>query len=416
MHGRVKNEKTSWLIFFVVFFGYVLVSMTKNTYSSAMSAIVQEGMVDKGAIGLINACFYLVYGSTQMLGGYLVDRISPFKLFAFGVLLSACCNAAMAIWPTYNVMLTAWSINGFAQFAIWPAVIKISATVIMSEHTKKVMTYLAFAYPMGSMLSYLVAAGVLKVATWPWLFWVASFAMLLVAPFLIYSEKRAKREIEPDVPCVQEKKEVKAEKKSGQSVWKLFLKSGIIFMTIPSLIRCMLDVGLKSWAPTMIMEKYSVSPSFATFITTILIIVNLFAIFIVNWLYPKRFKNAATATAILFVASTPLLILTVFTGEVHLAFIVLSLALVTTLMTAGSQFMNVIIPAVFSDEGRTGVVAGFINTFGAFGCMVSNYAYGYLAENFGWKITSIVWVVLCAISVVFCLLNAPFWKKYTAKQ
>lgn len=415
MLGHVKNEKTSWFVFVVTFFGYVLISMTKNTYSSAMSAIVQDGMLDKSAVGLINAAFYFVYGCTQMIGGYLVDKISPFKLFAFGVLLSAACNASMAIWPMYEVMFAAWSVNGFAQFAIWPAVVKISSSVIMPEHTKKAMTYLAFGYPLGSMLSYLVAAGVLKISSWVTLFWVAAGVLVLIAPFLVYSEIKAKREMEPCDAGVEKRKKSENAEKQGVSVLSVVLRSGIIFMTIPALIRCMLDVGLKSWAPTMIMESYGVTPSFATFLTTILIVTNLVAVFIVNWLYPNKCKNAATSAGLLFVVSVPFLVLIILTGKVHLALIVLSLAIVTTLMTAGSQFMNVIIPAVFAAEGKTGFVAGFINTFGAFGCMVSNYAYGYLAENFGWKVTSIVWVILCAIAVAFCLLNAPFWKRYIEK-
>ena len=414
MHGHVKTEKTSWFIFFACYFAYVLVSMTKNTYSSAMSAIVQEGIFDKAAVGLINAAFYFVYGTTQMIGGYLVDKISPFKLFALGTLASAVCNAVMAISDSYVVMLTAWALNGFAQFAIWPALLKIAASIILPEHRKKALTYIAFAYPLGSVMSYLIAAGVLKFSSWSGLFWISAAAMVIATPFVMRSEYRAKCEIDPDENSGKE--EVVIKKKSSKSTWKLILKSGIIFMTIPAIIRCMLDVGIKSWGPTMIMESYGVSPSFATFITTILIVANLVAVFIVNWLYPKICKNATIATGLLFVAAIPLLLLVVFTGKIHLAFVVLSLACVTTLMTASMQFMNVVIPAVFENEGKSGVITGFLNSFAAFGCMISNYIYGYMAERFGWTFTTIIWVLICVVAIVFCFVNAPFWKRYTANN
>ena len=277
------------------------------------------------------------------------------------------------------------------------------------------MSYLAFAYPAGATISFLVAAGVLRFASWPWLFWISVVVLTILAPLLIFSEYRAKKEID-SVALKLEKSEQSADDKKKAPLWVVLIKSGIIFMTIPAVIRCMLDVGLKSWGPTMMMENYDVTPSFASFLTTFTILANLSAAYLTNLLYPKRCKNLATASSITFVASLPFLVLLIFTGKIYLALVVLAIALVTTFMTVGSQYMNVFMPAVFENEGRTGVIAGFLNSFGALGCMISSYLFGYLAETFGWTGTTIVWVVLALIGIAFCLLNAPFWKKYTEKM
>jgi len=42
-----------------------------------------------------------------------------------------------------------------------------------------------------------------------------------------------------------------------------------------------LDAGVKSWVPTMIMENYGVSASFATVLTTILVVVNFYLMVII---------------------------------------------------------------------------------------------------------------------------------------
>lgn len=414
MQGHLEDEKTSWLAFFTCFFVYVFVCMTKNTYASAMSAIVDEGLFNKADVGVINASFYLIYGCTQMFGGGLVDKFSPFKILMFGVILSGMCNIVMAVSTSFVVMLVAWSINGLAQFGIWPAILKLVATLVMPEHRQKSMTYLAFAYPAGTIISYLTAAGVLKVSKWSGLFWVSSAVLVITVVFLHISAQHIQAKLVYDKEeTVERKNKENLSQEKQVSLGRLLLVSGLIFMTIPALIRCMLDIGLKNWVPTMIMESYNITPSFANFITTFLLIVNLFGVFLVNWLYPRYCKNAVTAIFIFFVVSIPLLILILLTGKINLVFIILSLALVTTFMIACSQLMNVIIPAMFEKQGRTGVIAGFLNSFGAFGCMAANYAYGYLAENFGWTVTSVVWLVLCVISVVFCLVNAPIWKKFT---
>ena len=95
--------------------------------------------------------------------------------------------------------------------------------------------------------------------------------------------------------------------------------SGILLLLVPNLIRGMLDVGLKSWVPTMIMENYGVSSSFAGAITTVLLVVNLLAIFLVAWMYPRRCRNAAVAVGIYFAVSVPLIAVLFWIGQIPLA-------------------------------------------------------------------------------------------------
>ena len=90
------------------------------------------------------------------------------------------------------------------------------------------------------------------------------------------------------------------EPKTSVSFGKMIYVSGLLFLFIPAFSRTALDSGVKAWVPTMIMENYGVSASFATALTTILVVVNLAGVFLLNFIYPKRINNAVTVYMLFF--------------------------------------------------------------------------------------------------------------------
>ncbi|MBQ2696775.1 MAG: MFS transporter [Clostridia bacterium] len=422
MKGHLENEKSSWITFIVIFASYTIVSMTKNTYSTAIATIVQEGLFTKANAGVINAGFYLLYSVAQLFGGVLIEKVPPFKMLIVGLAGALVTNVVMAVSNSYMVMLIAWTLNGLLQFGVWPVILKLTTTIVMPEHRQKSMSYLFFAYPLGGALSYLLAGVLLRFFSWPSLFWssVITLGIMLLSVLWLMAYLNKKMVPGPEILPIElgDNKPEKAQAASPKSMsfFPMLFASGLIFLTVPALIRCMLDIGLKNWVPTMIMESYGVSPSFANLLTTVLIIVNLAGLFFVNWLYPKRCKSLTNAMGILFAACLPLLLLIVFTGKVHLFLVVIALALTTTFMTSFSQLINVIMPAAFSTQGKTGMIASFINSFGGLGVMLANYAYGLLADHFGWTITAVIWLILGIIAVIFSFMATPLWKRFTAEN
>ncbi len=415
---HLENEKISWLAFAACTIAYIIVTMTKNTYSTAIAAIVQEGLFSKESSGVINASFYLCYGCTQIFGGYLADRFPPFKILLIGILGTLACNVAMALSTSYTVMLVVWSINGIAQFGTWPAVVKVIASIVMPEHRQKSMFYISFAYAFGAFLSYLIAMVVLKVASWHSLFWTSVVALGFVVIFLLYAMRKISAHMIPDSEAPKQEAETIAQPPvKNISLPTLILSSGLIFLFLPALSRCVMDIGLKGWIPTMMIETYDgISPSFASLLTSILFIVNLAGGVLVKMLHPAHCKNPVTALGIFFLIALPFLGIIILTGKLPLVLIVLSLSLVTTFMASTGQLLNVIVPAAFSKQGKTGTIAGVLNAFGAFGCMVGSYVYGFIAERFGWTATGIFSFILAVITIVVVLIAIPFWKRFSEKN
>lgn len=414
-----KEEKTSWILFITAWVIYAVVSMTKSAYAATMASIIGEGLFDKTAAGTVNASFYLFYGSAQLLGVKVVDKVSPVKLVSMTLIGTLVSIVGMAVSKSFLMMLIFWSFCGLVQFAIWPAILRIIAEYLDPSQKSKAMVYIAFSYCTGMLANYLIASVVLGIAEWRMLFWVFAIILALSIALWLSVTTRTKStytELLKLNKLAREKgNDLKQNEKAQGSIgfFRLAAISGILILLVPSLIRTAMDAGLKSWVPTMITENYDVSASFASMLTSILVFVNLGGVYIANWIYPKRTKNAVWAFGMCFLISMPFTIMLLMTGKIPVGLVVFLLTAITTMMYAGHQLINVIIPTYFTRYNRTGSIAALLNALASFGAVAANIGFGYLAENFGWIATITAWIILAAVSFATCAIASPVWKKFT---
>lgn len=408
-----KEEKASIMLFVACWLMYAIVSMTKNAFGASIASIVGEGLFTKSLAGTINAGYYIFYGGAQLLLVKLVDKVSPVKLINMALIGALISMAGFALAKDFSSMLIIWSVTGLLQFAIWPAVIRIIAQYLVPSHRGKALVYIAFAYCIGTLMNYAVASVVLSVAHWRMLFWIFLGVLLLTMAMWVVMTKKTipvLEKVEHIEQAPVNKNEIK--QKTG-GTWKTFVASGILFMLVPSFVRAMIELGLKSWVPTMIVENYKgVSPGFASFMTTILLVVNLSGIYIVKLVYPRKIKSEALCFALCFVLALPFTLLLLLTGKVSVGIVVMLLTIVTTIMYSGHQLINVIIPSKFAQMNMSGSVASVLNAVASFGVVVANFGFGFLADNFGWGVTIMSWSIMALVATVFGLLSVRRWNKF----
>lgn len=414
----VDNEdRASWGLFFLCFFVYVVISMAKSAYSASMAAIISEGFFTKSYAGIINSAFYLFYGGAQLLGGKVMDKSSPAKLITVALLGSVISVFLMGFSKNFISMLLFWSLSGLSQFAIWPAVLRIMAEYMLPMHRQKAMVYISFGYCIGMLFNYLMAAVFLKYLDWQMLFFVEGIILgLTFLIWILFSGNMMKTLKEANATYKKRKYESQEslpDEIENISITKLMFISGAGLLLVPAFIRSCLDYGIKAWVPTMIMESYGVSASFATTLTIILLVVNLSGIFITDYLYPKYIKNAAAIFGVCFLVSLPFTALLLFTGKISVWLIVLMLIVVTTMMYGGNRIVTVIIPSFYTKYGKVGSMAGILNAIASFGILVSTYGFGVLAEKMGWSSTIISWIIIAAVALIFCVAAVPIWRKFT---
>ena len=100
-------------------------------------------------------------------------------------------------------------------------------------------------------------------------------------------------------------------------------------------------------------------------------------------------------------------------GKVHVALVVLFLAMITTMMYAAHQLIDVIIPAHFSKYGCSGGVASIINAIASYGAVVANILFGFASQEYGWNFTIIIWIAFASTAFILCAVASPLWKKFS---
>ena len=61
---------------------------------------------------------------------------------------------------------------------------------------------------------------------------------------------------------------------------------------------------------------------------------------------------------------------------------------------------------------KVGMMAGLINVAACVGSMIAGTLYGYIADQFGWSATIILWAGLIFIGMTASFIAAPVWKKF----
>ncbi|MBQ2719101.1 MAG: MFS transporter [Clostridia bacterium] len=394
------------LVFLCLLLGYVVVSMSKATFSSAMVFIVNEGTLTKLETGNITSVFYVSYALLQVVGGLAVDRYRPERFMAVGLLGAGLCNLVVYFTQNYAVLLVTWILNGALQFGIWPAVFKICSTMLLPAQRETSLAIAGCCLPLGTLGASLLAA---LVSDWRDTFLVA--ALLLIASALVFSVgfascRRDVMEVEVSAaaPRSREGKTV------GVRTW--LLSSGLILVLVIAFVRSALESGFRSLTPTMINESYAgVSPSLATVLNLIVLAASAGGTFLSHVLHARLFRNEGAAFLALFLTALPLVAVPLFVGRVSYWAIVLSLA-GSVLLCSAASFFTTLVAMRFNRLGKGGAVAGIMNALAALGISFSNTVFTATVEATGWRGAAVFWVVLVALLVLAAAAFLPLWRRF----
>ena len=417
----LTNKKVSICLFAALLSSFTFISMTKQCFSSAMTFIKAEGIMDSSQTGTIVAVFYLVYGVLQLVGGILTDKWRPERFITFGFMGAGLCNLAIYVNQifdlvgkenTFAFILVVWVLNACSQFAVWPAVFKMCASMLEKDHRSHALFLISFANSLGTVINYAVAA---LIPHWTLNFLISAVGLIAFAvaweAMMSFGVKRHLKEETVEAPKAPNHTHYH-DKQKDVNIFVLMAASGMLLFLVVLLTRSIFDNGLKTLVATMINDNYSdVTPAVATALSIIILVMGALGPTLAHQIYPRFVKNEITATIILFSVATPFGILLLLTGTVDYWWIVVFLSFLVLMMNASSLFTNYI-AARFNKWGKSATIAGATNMMASLGIVVSNFVFTRISEGYGWHVTIWVWVVLLVIANVLLWVIAPMWKKF----
>ncbi len=411
MKTTSKTEKLSLFLLVSALLMYVLVCMTKSNYTASIAFIVKEGIFTKAKSGLISACFYLIYSVGQIIGGVVSDRISPYKVITIGVLGSMLINLALCFTTRFEVVLVLWSLCGIIQFGIWPGLVKIVAGVISPNHRKTASVLVGMCIGTGGILSYLVATPVLEWLGWAGLFGMNTAILLGVLIMWLITEKLTAAPLMPQ-PVIGKKA---AQVGSRPPFLPIFLRSGLPVIMIVNMIINMLSIGVKSWVPTMMMESYDISATWASMQTAITYVVNIAGSFAVIYAF-RRIKNELLCESSYLFICIPFYVVLLFIGRGPMWSMLMSV-MVTTTFTYAIGNLNVRTSSAYEKYRCSATVSGILNGMASFGIFAANGSFGVISQHWGWGAVTVILVCISSLAALLSLtIGLTLWKKFKQER
>ena len=406
----MQKEKSSLKLFWCLFFIYTMNTFTKIAFSAVTAAMIKDGVLTKTQAGTVSGIFWFVYAMGQFVGGSLASR-HPIALLKLSLIGGGVANLLMAFSNSYIPILIIWSSNGILQMGLWPSVLYLLTNYIVPQQRGKSLTYIAYCYGIGSILSHICTAVVLTHFSWNVVFiWCAMMSFISVIP--VFYIKRTL------IPQLSEGiKMPKAEKREKEHLGKGFVwKSGLMFFCTLLLIKSFTETGIKTWMPTILMESHGVSPSFTSVLSVVLLVLNLFGVSIGAMIYRKLRENEVNTLLFQYLTVVPLMALLLGFRSMNVYVLTIIFSLITVMLYGSGQVMGMYYPSRFQKVGGVAFIGGVLNCFAALGNVIASYLNGLIADLYGWDITIIVWNGAIIFFVLVTLILMPTWKKFRKEQ
>ena len=447
---KITNGRTAMALFLLCWAAYFTSYIGRLNYSSAMTAMIQEEILTKSQAGFISMVYFFAYGIGQLCNGLLGDRMHPGKMIFTGLSAAALMNLLMGFTGQFLLMSVIWGINGYAQAMIWPPIIRIFAEMLEKERKMKYCVDIVSSQVVGTLASYLIAAGVMWLFGWKAVFAAAAVCLAAMAAAWTVGfgkiergggqeigrdEDRSERTAEPgggDGVRTAEPGGDDGERTaepggddgvrtagpggdgnvrtagpgvgSGESFSSVLLHCGLLAVLFPVVIHGMLKDGVTTWVPTYITETFLTSPSFSILVTTVLPVLNLTGAYAARFVYEKCKGHEIRAAAVFFSAATAALCGLWVGKGISIVLTVFLFAVTTAAMMAVNTLFVNMLPLRFEKMGRVSTVSGFLNSAAYLGTAVSTFTIGVMVEKLGWNVTIGSWVMLTAGALAACVV------------
>ena len=404
------RSKASSRLFWYLFFIYTIHVMGKISFSASTVALIHDGVLTKTQAGMISGVFWLSYATGQFFGGFITEKASPYILMHLSIASAASANFILGCSDSYLLMLIVWGLSGILQFGLWPSVLKLISTEVIPSQRATAMERLAVCFCLGSGVSYVAAATILKISNWRSVFFFYGVMCMVTLMFSVLAQIKLSPILKNEAEHINITK-VKEGKLTKDIVWK----SGLIFFCVLGMIKSIADQGIKNWMPTIMLETYDASPSFTSLLSVVLLATNLVGVFVARYVYHQVKCDELKTLRILYIACVPLLLFALDFQSMNIFVFTILMSVATLLLYGSSQILTIQYPAIFHRRGLTVTVGGIVNSFVCVGNMVGSYGSGYVADHYSWNTMIGVWNALIIIFVIITFAIIPIWKQFRGK-
>ncbi len=406
------DKRQLWLIF-MCFFAYTVSYVTRYSYNSNISAIIEAYGITKAKAGLVSTFYFFAYGIGQVVNGIFCKYYNKKYVIASSLSVSAIVNVILFFSPSFAVYKWLWLVNGAALSVLWTSLIAILSKNLKNAFLQRGVFVMSISVAAGTCLSYGTGAIFNAFHAYHFAF---LFATILAVGFVIawlfsydYLTKPS------EIPVLEEAKETakkqNAQGRGGLTAWVLL--SVFIFPGVLVAVVNLIKDGLNTWVPEILKNTFGYPNEISMVLTLVLPLVGMGGSAVALALH-KKVKNYLTLSGILYCVAALFLGVTLGvlysaqTGVVSAVVIVVAFGALSLLTHSVNSVMTSIAPMYLREEYDSGMLAGILNGCAYVGSTVSSYGLGALADAHGWNGTFLLLLGLAIFAACVGLVVPVF--------
>lgn len=386
-------KKKHWKLVILSGVLYFVCQICRTDLSACMVDLLPDLGVAKDAMGLAITAGYIAYAVGMSINSLLTDRTNPRLMICAAMFCCAAAHLGIRLLPHLPVMIVLWCINGYAQSAVWPSIVRLTADNLPAERQEGALRTISLFQHAGSLSCYLIVPAELALGGWRTAMTVTAAACLTLG--LVWA---LMREL-----CAAPQTAETQKHQAAKLNWQFFRRGKLFYFMGVACLTGMIRDGLTSWAPVYFSEEFSLNATLSLILSAVLPAAKILAL-AVHPAVQKKVPKTRTQLIVFYAgcaAAAGIVLLANLAGWTLAA--AGFMAVMLCLMVCTDLSFTISIPIQFGSVGRGATVSGILDCMLYLGAAISSYLFALLAQWGGWTATIVSWFVIPVAAIMILL-------------
>lgn len=173
-------------LMFMSYCGYAIFYFTRKSLTFSQAGLIDDGIMDKAAIGLLATIFYFAYGASKFLSGMLSDSSNPRYFMAIGLMMTGVINLIFGASNSFWVFAILWGLNAFFQGWGWPPAANLLTTWYSRNERGFWWSIWNTSHNVGGLLIPIVAGYAVQHYGWRYGLYIPGVIAIIMGGFLAW--------------------------------------------------------------------------------------------------------------------------------------------------------------------------------------------------------------------------------------
>lgn len=401
---KIKDiaKSKQMILIFLCFLVYTIAQLGRYSYTSNVNYIISTYGVSNADAALPTSLFFFGYAGGQILNGIFCRKYNKKIFVTLGLIVSALCNLLLFVNIPFVGFKYVWFFNGLAQSFLWVILMLALGEKVENKYSSKVVIFMSCASSGGTLLGYGISSllSTFNVSNYAFLVGFIGLFIMGVVWFTYCSKKDSAINFDyrnKEVDGTDKKEEVLPDAPKGL----IFL---IIIFSLISAGSYAIAGSLKSWAPAIFVQQYSLQDNISIILALVLPMVAMLNGVVCNFLY-KKIKSFTTI-ALIFMGIGAVLLF-VLINCINVSWVLSLILIILVCFSTGivTNAFTVQVPIYLKNKKTSsGFLAGFFNGFCYLGNALVTFLLGFIVDGSSWTNAFYALLIMCGITIFLALI------------